>query len=147
MYLGFWRIIALKPAPLLEVGRKCVSELSNSGQTVDADLAWAWANACSGAEFLFLLEERGYQLAKGDRRDWVVLDPMGGVHSPARRLRIRAAEIRERTRDLEEVEFPPIDAFRAELLRADQPAESVSGPGDESPEADVARNRAQEMKP
>ena len=31
MYLGFWRIIALKPAPLLEVGRKCVSELSNSG--------------------------------------------------------------------------------------------------------------------
>jgi len=31
MYLGFWRIIALKPAPLLEVGRKCASELSNSG--------------------------------------------------------------------------------------------------------------------
>lgn len=116
-------------------------------QTVDADLAWAWANAGSGAEFLFLLEERGYQLAKGDRCDWVVLDPMGGVHSPARRLRIRTAEIRERTRDLEEIEFPPVDAFRAELLRADPPAESVPGPGDESPEADVASNQAQEMKP
>ncbi len=37
MYLGFWRIIALKPAPLLEVGRKCVSELSNSGVSVLAD--------------------------------------------------------------------------------------------------------------
>ncbi len=34
MYLGFWRIITLKPAPLLEVGRKCVSGLSNSGQKV-----------------------------------------------------------------------------------------------------------------
>ena len=31
MYLGFWRSIALKPAPLLGVGRKCALELSNSG--------------------------------------------------------------------------------------------------------------------
>ncbi len=33
MYLGFWRPVALKPAPLLGVGRKCALELSNSGQT------------------------------------------------------------------------------------------------------------------
>ena len=32
MYLGFWRPIALKPAPLLGVGRKCALELSNSRQ-------------------------------------------------------------------------------------------------------------------
>ena len=32
MYLGFWRPVALKPAPLLGVGRKCALELSNSGQ-------------------------------------------------------------------------------------------------------------------
>jgi hypothetical protein len=31
VYLGFWRPIALKPAPLLGVGRKCALELSNSG--------------------------------------------------------------------------------------------------------------------
>ena len=31
MYLGFWRPVALKPAPLLGVGRKCALELSNSG--------------------------------------------------------------------------------------------------------------------
>ena len=31
MYLGFWRPIALKPGPLLGVGRKCALELSNSG--------------------------------------------------------------------------------------------------------------------
>ena len=34
MYLGFWRPVALKPAPLLGVGRKCALELSNSGLTV-----------------------------------------------------------------------------------------------------------------
>ena len=32
VYLGFWRLIALKPAPLQEVGRKCALELSNSRQ-------------------------------------------------------------------------------------------------------------------
>ena len=32
MYLGFWRPVALKPAPLLGVGRKCALELSNSGE-------------------------------------------------------------------------------------------------------------------
>jgi diguanylate cyclase len=31
VYLGFWRPVALKPAPLLGVGRKCALELSNSG--------------------------------------------------------------------------------------------------------------------
>lgn len=34
MYLGFWRPIALKPAPLLGVGRKCALELSNSGEKI-----------------------------------------------------------------------------------------------------------------
>ena len=34
MYLGFWRPVALKPAPLLGVGRKCALELSNSGLIV-----------------------------------------------------------------------------------------------------------------
>jgi len=31
MYLGFWRVDARKPAPLLEVSEKCASEVSNSG--------------------------------------------------------------------------------------------------------------------
>jgi hypothetical protein len=44
VYLGFWRPVALKPAPLLGVGRKCALELSNSGLgklgvPVEAELA------------------------------------------------------------------------------------------------------------
>ena len=35
MYLGFWRLIALKPAPLQEVGRKYALELSNSSETIE----------------------------------------------------------------------------------------------------------------
>lgn len=89
-------------------------------QTVDTDLAWAWANSNCGAEFRLRLQERGYQLAKGDRREWVILDSTGGIHSPARRLRIRIAELRERTRDLDKIEFLSIDALRAKLSQADQ---------------------------
>lgn len=85
--------------------------------TVDTDLAWAWATSETGVEFLMQLEFRGYQLAKGDRRDWVVIDPAGGVHSPTRRLGIKAAELHAKTRDLSEIELPPIRGFREELAQ------------------------------
>lgn len=86
-------------------------------KTIDADLAWAWSTSETGAEFLMQLELRGYQLAKGDRRDWVVVDPTGGTHSPTRRLGIKAAALRAKTRDLSEIELPPIKGFREELVR------------------------------
>ncbi|HRF84735.1 MAG TPA: hypothetical protein PLO34_09970, partial [Pseudoxanthomonas sp.] len=34
MYLGFWRLGARKPAPLLGVGENCAPEVSKSGQTM-----------------------------------------------------------------------------------------------------------------
>lgn len=92
---------------------------------IDSDLTWAWRNSATGAEFLSHLELRGYQLAKGERRDLVVLDPIGGVHSPSRRLGIRAAELRAKTRDLAEIELPPIAGFREELARISQMGESA----------------------
>jgi hypothetical protein len=50
-----------------------------------------------GAEaFKSALEDKGYILAKGDRRDFVIIDRAGGDHSLARRISgIRAAELRE----------------------------------------------------
>lgn len=100
--------------------------------TVDADLAWAWVNSTCGADFLARLDLRGYQLARGDRRDWVVVDPMGGVHSPTRRLQIRAAELRQRTQDLREIELPNLDSIRAELLMIAQMGEPPLEDGDEA---------------
>lgn len=116
-------------------------------QTVDIDLAWAWANAECGADFLFRLEERGYQLAKGDRRDWVVLDPMGGIHSPTRRLRIRVAELRERTRDLDVVSFPSLGKLRTELSWVDQMGESIHKTLDDDTEISAILNHSQKVQP
>ena len=48
MYLGFWRPVALKPAPLLGVGRKCALELSNSGLTVIVWIAMGWNSSFLG---------------------------------------------------------------------------------------------------
>lgn len=100
--------------------------------TVDADIAWAWTDSTCGADFRTRLDQRGYQLARGDRRDWVVVDPTGGIHSPTRRLRIRAAELRERTRDLNGIEFPHLDSIRAELLLIAQMGEPPLEDSDET---------------
>jgi hypothetical protein len=41
-------------------------------------------------------QERGYTLARGDRRDYVILDRKGGIHSLARRIDgVKAVELRE----------------------------------------------------
>ena len=100
--------------------------------TVDADLAWAWANSTCGADFRSRLDRRGYQLARGDRRDWVVVDPIGGVHSPSRRLQIRVAELRQRTQDLSGIELPNLASIRAELSMIVQMEEPPLEDGDET---------------
>ena len=63
MYLGFWRPIALKPAPLLGVGRKCALELSNSGkiQTPEQFAALGQANLES------LMSLAGSAIARAER--------------------------------------------------------------------------------
>lgn len=46
--------------------------------------------------FKSALEERGYVLAKGDRRDFVIVDETGAIHSLGRQIHgVRAAELRE----------------------------------------------------
>lgn len=46
----------------------------------------AWRESDTGANFLRALEERGYFLARGDRRAYVVVDLYGEVHSLARQI-------------------------------------------------------------
>ena len=91
------------------------------------------------------LELRGYQLAKGDRRDWVVVDPAGGSHNPTRRLGIKAAELRAKTRDLAEIELPPIKGYREELARI--AAMPDSDHDIESPLYSPDTQHAREIKP
>ncbi|ESL57020.1 hypothetical protein L458_05108 [Klebsiella pneumoniae BIDMC 22] len=72
------------------------------------DMAAAWQNGDSGSAVAAALEARGYVVAQGDKRDVVLVDVAGGVHSPARLLKqagidARAKAIRERFADLKDL--------------------------------------------
>jgi hypothetical protein len=61
-----------------------------------------WRTTDSGAGFQAALEERDWLLARGDRRDFVGIDPRGGTHSLARRIQgATAKDVRERFADLD----------------------------------------------
>jgi hypothetical protein len=60
-----------------------------------------WQATKSGKEFKAALEEKGWLLARGDRRDFVAIDQKGGVHSIARRVDgVKAADVRQRFADI-----------------------------------------------
>ena len=61
-----------------------------------------WQSTKHGKEFQAALEERGWILARGDRRDFVAIDTSGGVHSISRRIEgANAADVRQRFADLD----------------------------------------------
>lgn len=66
------------------------------GADVRADVTEAFKASDNALSFQAALQDRGYVLAKGDRRDFVIVDREGGVHSLARRIEgMKAAELRE----------------------------------------------------
>ncbi|MEQ1705458.1 MAG: AAA family ATPase [Rickettsiales bacterium] len=82
---------------------------------VRADIRGAWEQSDNGAAFRQGLEGKGYLLARGDRRDYVVIDEAGGVHSVARCLskEVKAANVRERLADLANANVPDVETARA----------------------------------
>jgi hypothetical protein len=84
-----------------------------SVKTVKGRITELWRRADSGQAFAAALTSEGYMLARGDRRDFVVIDPRGGTHSLARRVEgARVKDIRERMRDLDPTELPSVTEAR-----------------------------------
>ncbi len=67
--------------------------------------------ASDGPEaFRAALEDKGYIIAPGDRRDFVIVDRKGGIHSLARRIDgLRAAALREFMGPLDRTTLPSIE--------------------------------------
>ena len=60
-----------------------------TGITKDArrtEITEAWRQSDTGQAFINALQQRGYTLAKGDRRGYVVVDGHGEIHSLARQI-------------------------------------------------------------
>lgn len=81
-----------------------------------------WQGADNGAAFRAGLQETGWTLAKGDRRDFVVLDPHGGAHSLSRITGAKAAEIRVRLSDIDREALPTVAALRAQAREGQEQA-------------------------
>jgi hypothetical protein len=84
-----------------------------------------WQSTETGKEFAVALWNEGFVLARGDRRDFVVIDPKGGTHSLARRIEgAKAKDVRERMADLDEARIPNVlDAKQIQKARAERAVE------------------------
>ena len=83
-------------------------------------LTLLWRTTGSGHTFADALQKSGWILARGDRRDFVALDPQGGTHSLARRIEgAKAADVRARFADLDPRRLPSVAEAR-ETQRARQ---------------------------
>jgi Relaxase/Mobilisation nuclease domain len=97
---------------------------------VKREVTALWQQCDSGKAFARALDEAGYILCKGDRRDFCIVDAAGDEHSLARRIKgVKAADIRERMADVVRDELPTVDEAR-DLAdeRADAASSSSSSP-------------------
>jgi hypothetical protein len=70
-----------------------------------------------GLSFRAALEHEGFGLAKGERRDYVVVDHVGGIHVLGKRnLDMTAAKIRDRLSDIPRDELQTVDEVRESIL-------------------------------
>lgn len=70
----------------------------------------SWAISDSVQTFSHALKERGFYIARGDRRGFVAVDTDGEVHSVARRAGIKTKQVNERLGDPSEL--PNLEAAR-----------------------------------
>ena len=70
-----------------------------------------------GQMFAEQLRLAGYTLARGDKRDLVVVDWIGGVYSPVRRLGLKVAEFRQAIGAFDDSGLPSVDAVRVQIKK------------------------------
>ena len=76
-----------------------------------------YARSDSGLAFVAALPAHGVTLCQGDRRDFVLLDAAGGVHSLSRTLGLKAGAVRAYLADIDRDTLPTVAAARAGLHR------------------------------
>ena len=89
---------------------------------IKADIQAAWAASDTKAAFEHALIERGYMLARGDKRGFVIVDAQGEIYSLPRLLGIKTKAVRERLGD--PAALPSIEAVLEKVTALAQTQES-----------------------
>jgi hypothetical protein len=90
-----------------------------------------WQATDSGQSFKAAIEAEGWIVAKGDRRDFVLLDLAGETHNLAKRVEgAKAKDVRQRMADLDATILPDVETARtrqqeAARLEPDKPREAA----------------------
>lgn len=95
-----------------EQARRLGIDLKSVRDTIRA----CYDRADSGKAFAAALAEHDLILAQGERRDFVVIDPAGGLHALGKRvLGATAAQTRDRLADLDRAALPTVEEVRQQL--------------------------------
>ncbi|WP_273239827.1 relaxase/mobilization nuclease domain-containing protein [Hyphomonas atlantica corrig.] len=82
---------------------------------IKADMQAAWAMSDTRAAFEHALQDKGFRLARGDRRGFVVIDHQGEVMSLPRWLGVKTKMVRERLGP--EKDLPDVESAQAQYAR------------------------------
>jgi Relaxase/Mobilisation nuclease domain len=94
----------LSHAEMLQADRTGVS-----AREVKEQITQLWQSTETGKDFANALEQNGFVLARGDRRDFVVIDRNGGTHSLVRRIEgATAKDLRKRMADIDSGRLPSV---------------------------------------
>jgi len=89
-----------------------------------AEITEAYEVADSAMAFQNALEEKGYILANGDRRAFVVVDEFGDVHSLSRHIKgVKSKELNERLGSLESATLPSVEQAKVQARARQKAAE------------------------
>ena len=111
-------------------------------QAIRATLRAAWEQSADGQRFAEALDERGFILAQGDRRDYVAMDEQGSVYSIGQRTTgATVREVRAKLADLERERIPTVAQARTELPQRQQAREQIP-----QARAEAEREQGQEQE-
>lgn len=117
--------------PARTPGRDEMQQASRTGlkpQQAKEQITELWRSTDSGRAFQAAIAEMGWLLARGDRRDFVIVDAYGGTHSLARRVEgATAKHVRDRMADIDIMHLPTVQEARAQQLARPAPL-NVSEP-------------------
>lgn len=109
-------------------------------EALSAQITALWNSADTSKAFVAALRENGIVLALGSRRQFVIVDASGAVHSLARRIAgADAASVRARLQDLDLDTLPPVGVARAVQLEL-QSVPIVQSTADEPDAITLARD-------
>ena len=96
------------------------------GKQVKAEVSALFRSSDNADAFRAALEDAGYVLAQGDRRDFIIVDRKGGTHSLGRRIDgINAAGLREFMSPIDKSQLPDSDRAKEIALQRKHTADEM----------------------